>query len=233
MNRDAPIIQVRNLTKIFRVGEVDVHALRGINLDVGRGEFLTVVGSSGSGKSTLFHIMGGLTHPTGGSVMIDGQDLFGLTDAERTRMRRSKVGFVFQRYNLLPTLTAAGNIEIARYLAGNNGALDDQFRETLELLGIAHRLDHKPSKLSGGEQQRVAIARALVNRPAILLADEPTGNLDSKNTRAVLDLLRRLNEQLKQTILLITHELAVAEYGHRTVHIQDGQILEEAQPLDL
>jgi putative ABC transport system ATP-binding protein len=227
MNND-PIIEVRDLCKIYRVGEVDVHALQGANLSVRRGEFLTVVGPSGSGKSTLFHILGGLSPATSGRVRIDGRDLSRISDAERTEMRRRLVGFVFQKYNLLPTLSAADNIAIARFIAGKEpGADDPQFREVLELLGIAHRLHHKPRALSGGEQQRVAIARAIVNRPAILLADEPTGNLDSKNSEAVLSVLRDLNERLGQTILMITHDSHVASYGHRMVHMLDGRVVEE------
>jgi len=223
---NAPIIEVRDLFKTYRVGDVDVHALQGANLTVQRGEFVTVVGPSGSGRSTLFHILGGLTPATSGKVIIDGRDLSAISDAERTAMRKRLVGFVFQKYNLLPTLSAADNIEIARYIAGSKGPEDPKFREVLELLGIAHRLDHKPRALSGGEQQRVAIARAIVNHPAILLADEPTGNLDSKNSEAVLSVLRGLNERVGQTILMITHDLHVATYGHRTVHMLDGRIVE-------
>ncbi|MGA2326507.1 MAG: ABC transporter ATP-binding protein [Bryobacteraceae bacterium] len=220
-----PIIEVRDLRKIYHVGEVDVHALRGVNLTVEAGELLCVVGPSGSGKSTLFHILGGLTPPTSGQVLIDGRDLSRLSDAERTELRKRMVGFVFQKYNLLPTLSAADNIAIARYIAGKSLAEDPKFREVLELLGIGHRLNHKPRALSGGEQQRVAIARAIVNHPAILLADEPTGNLDSKNSGAVLGVLRDLNERLGQTVLMITHDLNVAAYGHRIVHMLDGQIV--------
>lgn len=219
-----PIISIRNLRKIYHVGEVDVHALRGVDLDVQSGEFLCVVGPSGSGKSTLFHILGGLTHPTSGSVRIAGRDLFGMSDAERTDLRKTTVGFVFQKYNLLPTLTARENIEIARDIAHKNGPLDPQFLEILKLLGIEGRLDHKPRALSGGEQQRVAIARALVNQPAILLADEPTGNLDTQNSDAVLALLRDLNGRLGQTILMITHNPEAASYGDRIVRMRDGHI---------
>ena len=219
-----PIISIRGLRKTYHVGEVDVHALRGVDLDAQAGEFVSVIGPSGSGKSTLFHILGGLTPPTSGSIHIAGRDLFGMSDAERTEMRKSTVGFVFQKYNLLPTLTARGNIEIARHIARKDGPLDSQFLEILKLLRIENRLDHKPRALSGGEQQRVAIARALVNHPAILLADEPTGNLDTENSNAVLTLLRDLNERVGQTILMITHNPEAAAYGHRTVRMRDGQI---------
>ena len=222
---DAPIISIRGLQKTYRVGEVDVHALRGVDLDVQPCEFVSIVGPSGSGKSTLFHIVGGLTPPTSGTVHIAGQDLLGMTDAQRTELRKGSVGFVFQKYNLLPTLTARDNIEIARHIAHQNGPLDPQFQEVLRLLGIAGRLDHKPRALSGGEQQRVAIARAIVNHPAILLADEPTGNLDTENSNAVLALLADLNARLGQTILMITHNPEAAAYGHRMVHMQDGRIV--------
>jgi putative ABC transport system ATP-binding protein len=219
-----PIISIRGLRKTYHAGEVDVHALRGVDLDVQPGEFVSVVGPSGSGKSTLFHIVGGLTPPTSGTIRIAGRDLFGMSEAERTELRKTTVGFVFQKYNLLPTLTARDNIGIARDIAHNNGPLDSDFLEVLKLLGIQSRLDHKPRALSGGEQQRVAIARAIVNRPAILLADEPTGNLDTENSNAVLAVLRDLNQRLGQTILMITHNPEAAGYGHRIVRMRDGHI---------
>jgi putative ABC transport system ATP-binding protein len=228
MNNGA-IIEVRDLRKVYRVGEVEVHALRGVSLTVQRGDFVCVVGPSGSGKSTLFHILGGLTGATSGTVTIGGRDLSRISDAERTAMRKKMVGFVFQKYNLLPTLSAADNIAIARFLSGASGEPDPRFREVLEILGITHRMHHKPRALSGGEQQRVAIARAIVNSPEILLADEPTGNLDSKNSAAVLDVLRDLNRRLGQTILMITHDANVAAYGHRVVHMLDGRILETTE----
>jgi len=222
---EPPIIQIRGLRKIYRVGKVDVEALRGVDLDVAPGEFLSIVGPSGSGKSTLFHIVGALTPPTSGSVRVDGSDLAALSDAERTKLRKSTVSFVFQKFNLLPNLTARDNIALAQYLAGKNHGYPAGFQQVLDLLGISQRLDHKPAALSGGEQQRVAIARAIVNHPAILLADEPTGNLDSENSRAVLSILRDLNQRLGQTILMITHNPEAAAYGHRIVHMQDGRLL--------
>lgn len=219
-----PIIGIRDLRKTFRSGDVDVHALRGVDLAVERGEFLAVVGPSGSGKSTLFHILGGLTPPTSGSVLIDGQDLMKLSDSGRTNLRKKSVGFVFQKYNLLPTLTVRDNIEIARDIASMTGPLDAQFQEILEILGIANKMDRKPRQLSGGEQQRVAIARAIVNHPAILLADEPTGNLDTENSTLVLDLLRNLNKKIGQTILMITHDPEAAAFADRIVHMRDGHL---------
>ena len=220
------IISVRDLKKTYHTGDVDVHALRGVNLEVGRGEFLSIVGHSGSGKSTLLNVIGGLTPPSGGVVEIDGKDIAKLTDHERTLLRRRAIGFVFQKYNLLPTLTARDNINIARSIAGLNSNHDPKFEEALAMLGIARRLHHKPRAMSGGEQQRVAIARAIVNNPAILLADEPTGNLDSENSTIVLGLLRDLNERLGQTVLMITHNPEAAAYGHRTVHMKDGRVVD-------
>ena len=220
------IIEIRDLHKTYRVGKVDVPALRGVDLSVKGGEFLSIVGPSGSGKSTLFHIIGGLTPPTSGEVHVDGQDLSALSDAGRTEMRKRTVGFVFQKFNLLPNLTARDNIAVARHIAGLDHKPTAEFDEVLKLLGISHRLDHKPAALSGGEQQRVAIARAIVKHPAILLADEPTGNLDTENSRAVLEVLRDLNQRMGQTILMITHNPEAAEYGHSIVHMRDGRIVE-------
>ena len=222
---DSPIIQIHGLRKVFHVGEVTVEALRGIDLDIARGEFVSVVGPSGSGKSTMFHVLSGLTPATAGSVSIEGSDIAKLDEAGRTSLRKQKVGIVFQKYNLLPTLTASENIQIALHIAGKPITWGHDFKEILEVLGIGNRLEHKPRALSGGEQQRVAIARAIVNSPAILLADEPTGNLDSKNSEAVLTLLRDLNKRLGQTIVMITHNPEAAAYGHRTVKMRDGQIL--------
>jgi putative ABC transport system ATP-binding protein len=209
---------------VYRVGKVEVQALRGVDLDVQPGEFLSIVGPSGSGKSTLFHIIGGLTPPTSGKVLVADQDLSTMSDAERTNMRKRTVGFVFQKFNLLPNLTARDNIAVARHIAGLPKDTDDSFNDLLRLLGIADRLDHKPSALSGGEQQRVAIARALVKQPAILLADEPTGNLDTENSNAVLGILRDLNQRTGQTILMITHNPEAAAYGHSIVTMRDGRI---------
>ena len=220
------MIEIRDLQKTYRVGEIDVHALRGVNLSVARAEFVAIVGPSGSGKSTLFHILGGLTPPTSGTIHIDGRDLLGMTEAERTNLRKTGVGFVFQKYNLLPTLTAADNIEIARDIAHRKGPLDPQFDEILGLLGLKGRLHHKPRALSGGEQQRVAIARAIVNHPALLLADEPTGNLDTANSEAVLGLLRDLNKRLGQTVLMITHNPEAAAYADRIVKMRDGRVVD-------
>jgi len=221
------MIEAENVRKTYRIGKVDVQALRGISLQIEKGEFVTIVGPSGSGKSTLFYILGGLTQADSGRVMIDGVDFTAMSDSGRTRLRRSKIGFVFQKFNLLPTLTAEGNIEIARDISGHHDAATD--RERIEritgLLGIKQRLEHRPSEMSGGEQQRVALARALVNQPAIVLADEPTGNLDSENSEIVLKMLRRSNQELGQTVLMITHNPEAATYGDRIIHMRDGSIV--------
>jgi putative ABC transport system ATP-binding protein len=221
----AMMIQVEDVRKTYRVGKVDVLALRGVSLAVEKGEFVSIVGPSGSGKSTLFYIMGGLTHADSGRVLIDGVNFTELSDAARTRMRKTKIGFVFQKFNLLPTLTAEGNIEIALDISGQAGRADRPYIERItRLLGVDKRLNHLPAEMSGGEQQRVALARALVNKPAIVLADEPTGNLDTQNSEIVLKMLRQSNKELGQTVLMITHNPEAAAYGDRIIHMRDGHI---------
>jgi len=205
-----------------------VTAVRGISLSVQPGEFVAIVGPSGSGKSTLFYLLGGLTQATSGRVVIDGVDFATLNDAERTRLRKHRIGFVFQKFNLLPTLSAMGNIEIAWAVSGHKGPVDLKYLDHLsDLLSIRGRLKHRPSELSGGEQQRVAIARALVTRPAIVLADEPTGNLDTKNSDAVLHMLVRSNQELGQTTLMITHNPEAAAVAGRILYVRDGEIVRE------
>jgi putative ABC transport system ATP-binding protein len=222
-----PIIATKNVSKIYRAGKVDVSALSNVSFVVPPGEFVSIVGPSGSGKSTLFYILGGLTRATSGSVLIDGIDFAQLTDSRRTVLRKTKIGFVFQKFNLLPTLTARGNIEIAREIARSHSAEDEELlRHLTDLLGIAGRLDHRPAELSGGEQQRVAIARALITRPAIILADEPTGNLDTANSDAVLKMLRSSTQEFKQTVLMITHNPEAAAIGDRILHMRDGRMLD-------
>ncbi|MBZ5704025.1 MAG: ABC transporter ATP-binding protein [Acidobacteriia bacterium] len=226
----AAFIEAVELCKTYHVGKVEVPALRGISFSVQKGEFVSVVGPSGSGKSTLFYLLGGLTRADSGHVTVDGDDFAQLSDAERTRMRKRKIGFVFQKFNLLPTLDARSNIEIARDIAGANGSHDKAyFDKIVGLLGLTQRLHHRPSELSGGEQQRVALARALINKPAIVLADEPTGNLDSKNSEIVLNMLRQSNQELGQTVLMITHNPEAASYGDRMIHMRDGQIVAPEQ----
>jgi putative ABC transport system ATP-binding protein len=225
MNSNGLAIHIRGLSKTFHTGKVSVDALRGVDLDVPAGEFLSIVGPSGSGKSTLFHVVGGLTPPTSGEVIVAGTNVSSTSEAGRTELRRKCVGFVFQKFNLLPNLTARDNIRTALFISGRPSTFDAEFNGVLDLLGIAGRLDHKPSEMSGGEQQRVAIARALATKPQILLADEPTGNLDSRNSLAVLNLLKDLNERLGQTILMITHNAEAAAFGGRVVHMRDGHIV--------
>jgi putative ABC transport system ATP-binding protein len=224
-----PIIVAQNLGKTYRSGKLEVPALRNVSFSADPGEFVAIVGPSGSGKSTLFYVLGGLTNATSGSLFIEGAEFSRLPDIERTKMRRAKIGFVFQRFNLLPTLSAYNNIEIAHDIA-NLGAepkqpLDRALLDHLaDLMGIKGRLHHRPNELSGGEQQRVAIARALISRPAIVLADEPTGNLDTKNSDAVLDMLRRSSRELNQTVLMITHNPEAAQIADRIIHMRDGEI---------
>jgi putative ABC transport system ATP-binding protein len=224
-----PIIQAENVTKVYRIGKVDVQALRGVTFRVMKGEFVSIVGPSGSGKSTLFYILGGLTRATTGRVVIDGADFAQLSDAQRTAMRKRKIGFVFQKFNLLPTLTARDNIGIARAISGRNGSDPAFFDQVTQMLGVAGRLDHRPSEMSGGEQQRVALARALINRPSIVLADEPTGNLDSENSDIVLKMLREANQKFGQTVLMITHNPEAARISDRIIHMRDGQIVSAAE----
>jgi putative ABC transport system ATP-binding protein len=222
-----PIIEAKDVTKIYHAGKVEVTALRDVSFVVPPGQFVSIVGPSGSGKSTLFYILGGLTRTTSGSVCIDGVDFASLNDWRRTVLRKTKIGFVFQKFNLLPTLTARQNVEIAREIARSHQPQDEGLMTQLtEMLGISGRLDHRPSELSGGEQQRVAIARAMITRPAIILADEPTGNLDTVNSDAVLRMLRHANQQFKQTVLMITHNPEAAEIGDRILHMRDGRLLD-------
>jgi putative ABC transport system ATP-binding protein len=221
-----PIIATQDLKKIFRVGKVEVPALRGVDMVAQEGEFLAVVGPSGCGKSTLLHVLGGLTSPTSGSVFVDGNDFSTMTDSDRTRFRRHKIGFVFQRFNLLPTLTARQNINIAQHIQGN-GYNPHRFDAVVDMLGIREKLEYKPYTLSGGEQQRVAIARAVICEPKILLADEPTGNLDTENSQVVLNMIRALNRSFRQTILMITHNPEAAAVADRVVRMRDGRIVSD------
>ncbi len=218
-------IEAIDLRKTYHVGKIEVPALRGISLSVQKGEFVTVVGPSGSGKSSLFYLLGGLTRADSGKVILDGEDIAALPDSERTRLRKRKIGFVFQKFNLLPTLDARSNIAIAREISRNGNNDPAFFSRITELLGLAKRLNHRPSELSGGEQQRVALARALINKPAVVLADEPTGNLDTENSTIVLQMLRQSNQELGQTVLMITHNPEAAKYGDRIIHMRDGHIV--------
>lgn len=220
-----PILKTEDLWKYYRTGKIQVAALRGVNLEVLPGESVAVMGPSGCGKSTLLYLIGGLTRASKGRVLVDGNDLGKMNDAARTKLRRHKVGFVFQRFNLLPTLDASGNIAIAQHIHGN-GFDPHRFEVVTTMLGLSDRLHHRPAELSGGEQQRVAIARAIINEPKIVLADEPTGNLDTKNSEIVLSMLRQLNKELGQTIVIITHNPEAAGYFDRIVHMRDGIIVD-------
>ena len=221
----AIILKAENLEKTYRVGKVDVQALRGIDLTVQEGEFLAVMGPSGCGKSTMLHLMGGLLTPTNGRIIIDGEDLTAASDSRRTDIRRRKIGFVFQRFNLFPTLTAEGNLRLAERIHGNGSEDPDRRREILRMLRLEDKMHHKPLELSGGEQQRVALARALVNRPAIVLADEPTGNLDTENSALVLKMFRELNDRFNQTVIMITHNPEAAAACQRIIQMRDGHIV--------
>jgi len=220
------ILKAENLEKVYRVGRVDVPALRGVSLEVAEGELLAVMGPSGCGKSTMLHLMGGLLTPTRGRIIIDGEDMTAASDAKRTDIRRRKIGFVFQRFNLFPTLTAEGNLRLAERIHHNGADDPDRRREILRLLRLEDKMHHKPLELSGGEQQRVALARAVVTRPAIVLADEPTGNLDSENSAIVLKMFQELNYRFNQTIIMITHNPEAASVCRRIIQMRDGLIIE-------
>ncbi|MBI2837303.1 MAG: ABC transporter ATP-binding protein [Acidobacteria bacterium] len=227
MSAGDPILQTIDLVKVYRSGKVDVPALLGVDIAIERGEFVAIMGPSGCGKSTLLHLLGGLDRPTSGRVLLDGVDLSISSDGQRTRLRRDLVGFVFQRFNLLPTLTVLGNLEVARAIHSNGRKIvpAQQLTDTLELVGLGSKMHRRPMELSLGEQQRVAIARALIHKPSIVLADEPTGNLDSVNSDNILRLLQDLNGNLKQTIVMITHNPEAAATGHRTIEMRDGKVV--------
>ena len=220
------ILETKAVTKEYRMGEVSVKALDGVDFDVQRGEFVAIMGPSGSGKSTLLHLLGGLDVPSSGEVILAGQPLASLSDDAITRFRRQKVGFIFQFYNLLPTLTAAENVALPLLIDGR-AAADHRSRidELLSLVGLSDRAGHRPDQLSGGQQQRVAIARAFVNNPEIVLADEPTGNLDSRSGKAILDLLRKTCRELDATIAMVTHDPRAASYASRIVFLKDGRVV--------
>ena len=223
-----PVLETIDLKMIYHVGKVDVPALRGVNMQIREGEYVAIMGPSGCGKSTFLHIVGGMLQPTSGRVRIDGEEMTEMTDAARTDVRRRKIGFVFQRFNLFPTLSAEGNLKLAERIHDQqrNGQGDAaRRREVLRLLRLEDKMHHKPLELSGGEQQRVAIARAIITRPAILLADEPTGNLDTENSQVVLDMLRNLNSEFGQTIVMITHNPEAARLTDRIIEMRDGQVV--------
>jgi putative ABC transport system ATP-binding protein len=222
------ILRTENLTKNYKVGKVEVPALRGVSISIDEGEFVAIMGPSGCGKSTLLHLMGGLLSPSGGTIEIDGEDLSEVSDAERTDIRRRKIGFVFQRFNLFPTLTAEGNLKLAEKIHNKDGGNPEKRREVLRLLKLEDKMHHKPLEMSGGEQQRVALARAIINNPAIILADEPTGNLDTENSKIVLDMFSELNKKFGQTIVMITHNPEAAAACSRVIQMRDGKVVDGA-----
>lgn len=221
-----PVLTVRSARKTFEAELAPVRALRGVDLELADGEFVAIMGPSGCGKSTFLHIVGGMLKPTSGRVIVEGEDLTAMTDAQRTDLRRRKIGFVFQRFNLFPTLTAEGNLKLAeRIYSGKNNQDPARRQGVLRLLGLEDKTHHKPLELSGGEQQRVAIARAVINRPAILLADEPTGNLDTENSDVVLNMMGQLNKEFGQTIIMITHNAEAAARADRVIEMRDGHVI--------
>ena len=220
------ILRVEQLTKSYGKGDAQVHALDGVSFAVEKGSFVAVVGASGSGKSTLLHLLGGVDRPTSGKVNIDGQDIFSMNESNLAIFRRRNMGIVYQFYNLIPTLTAEENIMLPYLLDGRKPA-KATLKELLDIIGLANRAKHLPSELSGGQQQRVSIARALINSPAVVLADEPTGNLDSKSSKDVLELLVMTNKRYNQTLIMITHDEKIALQADRIVTISDGQILRD------
>jgi putative ABC transport system ATP-binding protein len=226
------LLETIELRKTYKVGKINVEALRGVSMRVREGELTAIMGPSGCGKSSLMHILGAMTKPSSGKVLIDGSDIASMNDFQLTGVRRDRVGFVFQKFNLLPTLTARANIDVARHIHGSKNKHDGYLAEILQLLMIEDKMGRKPSELSGGEQQRVAIARALACKPAILLADEPTGSLDTKNSEIVLNMFRELNRRFRQTIILVTHNPELVTYTDRLVEMRDGLVVSDNNPWD-
>jgi len=218
------VIIAENLTKVYKMGEVEVHALRGLSINIARGEVVAIMGPSGSGKSTLMNIIGCLDHPTTGEYILDGERVSDLRDDQLAKIRNQKVGFVFQSFNLLPRATALANVELPLRYAGISSNLRERAMEALDTVGLSDRVKHRPNELSGGQQQRVAIARALVNNPAIILADEPTGNLDSKSGQEIMHILLNLNRELGTTLIIVSHAPEVADQAQRIIHIRDGVV---------
>lgn len=218
-------VVVEDLKMVYRSGKLEVEALSGVDVVIKRGDFVAIMGPSGCGKSTLLHLVGGLLQPTSGRIYFEGADMSSASDAERTELRRQKIGFVFQNWNLLSALSAGENVELARQIRGGAQDEDETARDILKLLGLEDKMQHRPSQLSGGEQQRVAIARAVITRPAILLADEPTGSLDSANSARVLGMLKELNRKRQQTIMMITHDRDAASMANYVIEMRDGKIV--------
>jgi putative ABC transport system ATP-binding protein len=227
MTEGANVIKIENLTKVYQMGEIQVHALRGVSFTVSPGEVLAIMGPSGSGKSTLMNMIGCLDTPTDGDYYLDGELVSTLVDDELAEVRNRKIGFVFQQFNLLPRATALANVELPLRYSGMNGNRKELARKALEAVGLGDRVDHRPNELSGGQQQRVAVARALINNPAIILADEPTGNLDTTSGEEIMKLLLSLNKNDGTTLLIVTHDPEVAAVAERVIHLRDGLIENE------
>jgi putative ABC transport system ATP-binding protein len=221
---DEFVVNAQNLTKVYKMGDVEVHALRGLSIQISKGEVVSIMGPSGSGKSTLMNIIGCLDKPTSGDYFLDGEKVSELNDDQLATIRNRKVGFVFQNFNLLPRASALANVELPLRYSHNGGKRHQRAKEALEAVGLGDRISHQPNELSGGQQQRVAIARALVNNPAIVIADEPTGNLDTKSGDEIMDLLLKLNQENSTTLIIVTHDPEVAELTQRVVSIRDGEV---------
>lgn len=226
MNNDKVVVETVNLCKVYRMGLTEIHALRNVNLKVYRGEMLAVVGPSGSGKTTLLNLIGTLDKPTSGKIYIDGEDITTKSEKELTLLRRKKIGFVFQFYNLIPVLTAYENVELPLLISGvPKKEREERVKRLLEMVGLGDRMNHRPDELSGGEQQRVAIARALVNNPSIILADEPTGDLDTETGLMVVQLMKKLAKEENSTVIMVTHDPQISEIADRIIYLRDGQII--------
>lgn len=223
-----PVIVAENLTKVYKMGEVEVHALGGVSLKIVRGEVVAIMGPSGSGKSTLMNILGCLDRPSRGEYVLDGETVSTLNDDQLATIRNRKVGFVFQTFNLLPRATALANVELPLRYAGMSSGRKERARQALESVGLGDRMTHRPTELSGGQQQRVAIARALINQPAIIMADEPTGNIDSKVGQEIMNLLLALNRESGTTLIIITHDQSIAEQTQRIIRLRDGLVEKKA-----
>lgn len=217
------IIKIENISKYYGAGDNEVKALDNVSLEIQEGEFIAITGTSGSGKSTLLHIIGSVDKPTSGKILLEGQDIYAMNDDEQSKLRRKKIALIYQFYNLIPTLNVKENITLPTML--ENDKIDEKYlNELLELLGLSNRVTHLPNELSGGQQQRVSIGRALLSKPSVILADEPTGNLDSKNSKEIMELLKTANEKYKQTIIMVTHDKELAKYANRIITIEDGKI---------